>query len=150
MTKARCLYSRLCCNCVDASYREWPGKQVLGRVAARSNLQGLSAQLRRHQRGRHRRFERKTNAALRDGGFVLVNETGHDVLSYLRKPSEGTAVLVALNLSAGTRKVSFNLGAQGVRGGHAVTLLSSYAKPGESADLKGVVLPAYGWVGQIQ
>jgi alpha-glucosidase len=94
---------------------------------------------------------RKTNAALRDGGFVLVNETDHDVLSYLRKSSAGTAVLVALNLSAETRKVSFNLRAQGVPGRHAVTLLSSYAKPGQSADLEGIVLPAYGgWVGQIQ
>ena len=94
---------------------------------------------------------RKTNAALRDGNFILVNDTDHDVLSYLRRSSDGKVVLVAVNLSAGNRRVSFDLRAQGVNGSRAVTLLSSYAKQGQSTDLKGMVLPPYGgWVGQIQ
>jgi hypothetical protein len=40
-----------------------------------------------------------TSRALSDGDFVLVNETDHNVLSYLRWTDHGTAVLIALNLS---------------------------------------------------
>jgi len=40
--------------------------------------------------------------------------------------------------------VSFNLEPQGVYGGHASTLLSSFGKAGQSANLNRVMLPAYG------
>jgi alpha-glucosidase len=94
---------------------------------------------------------RRENSAMRDGDFALVNETDHNVLSYVRRASDGTAVLVALNLSATPQTVSFNLEPQGVRGTRASTLLSSFGKAGQSADLASVALPAYGsWVGQIQ
>lgn len=94
---------------------------------------------------------RRENSAIREGDFALVNETDHNVLSYLRKSADGTAVLVALNLSAKPQTVSYNLEAQGLHGRHASILLSSSGKAGQSADLTKVVLPAYGsWVGQIQ
>jgi alpha-glucosidase len=94
---------------------------------------------------------RKENRALRDGDFVLVNEADHNVLSWLRRAGDGTAVLVALNLSATPQTVSFDLQPQGVRGGRASTLLSSFGKPGQPVELQKVVLPAYAaWVGQIQ
>jgi len=94
---------------------------------------------------------RKDNSAIRDGDFALVNETDHNVLSYLRRAADGTAVLVALNLSAKPQTVSFNLESRGLHGRHASTLLSSYEKAGQSADLNNIVMPAYGsWVGQIQ
>jgi alpha-glucosidase len=73
------------------------------------------------------------------------------VLSYLRRAGAGEAVLVALNLSAKPQTVSFNLEPQGVYAGHASTLLSSFGKAGQSANLNRVVLPAYGsWVAQIR
>jgi alpha-glucosidase len=94
---------------------------------------------------------RKDNSAIRDGEFALVNETDHNVLSYLRRAADGTAVLVALNLSAKPQTVSFNLESHGLHGRHASTLLSSYEKAGQSADVNNMVLPAFGsWVGQIQ
>jgi len=94
---------------------------------------------------------RKDNSAIRDGEFALVNETDHNVLSYLRRAADGTAVLVALNLSAKPQTVSFNLESHGLHGRHASTLLSSYEQAGQSADVNNMVLPAFGsWVGQIQ
>lgn len=94
---------------------------------------------------------RRDNSALHDGDFALVNETDHNVLSYLRREGDGTAVLVVLNVSAKPQTVSFNLEPQGVHGSHASTLLSSFGKSGQSADLNDIVLPAYGsWVGQIR
>jgi alpha-glucosidase len=94
---------------------------------------------------------RKENSALRDGDFALLNETDHNVLSYLRRAGDGTAVLVALNLSAKPQTVSFHLEPQGLHGSRASTLLSSFGKAGQPADLNNVVLPAYGtWVGRIQ
>ena len=47
--------------------------------------------------------------------------------------------------------VSFHLEPQGLHGSRASTLLSSFGKAGQPADLNNVVLPAYGtWVGRIQ
>ena len=89
---------------------------------------------------------RKENAALRDGDFSLVNATDHNVLSYMRKSPEGSAVLVVLNCTASPQTQSFD-----VRSTQAVTLLSSFAKTGRVVDLKRVMLPPYGsWVGQLQ
>ena len=94
---------------------------------------------------------RRENRALRDGDFVLVNEADHNVLSYLRRASDGTAVLVALNFSPKPQTVNFTLESQGLHGKRASTLLSSFGKAGQSVDLNGVALPAYGsWVGQIR
>ena len=47
--------------------------------------------------------------------------------------------------------MSFHLEPQGLHGSRASTLLSSFGKAGQPADLNNVVLPAYGtWVGRIQ
>jgi alpha-glucosidase len=94
---------------------------------------------------------RRDNSALRDGDFALVNETDKNVLSYLRRAGDGTAVLVVLNVSAKPQTVSFNLQPQGLNGRRASILLSSFGKAGRPADLNNVVLPAYGsWVGRIR
>ena len=89
---------------------------------------------------------RKKNSALRDGAFALVNASDHNVLSYLRKAGDGTAVLVVLNCTASAQTVSFYLPSK-----EAATLVSSFAKTGRPVDLKRLMLPPYGsWVGQLQ
>ena len=89
---------------------------------------------------------RRKNAALREGDFALVNAGDHNVLSYVRKASDGTAVLVVLNCTAQPQTVRFDLPSA-----EAATLLSSFAKAGRPMDLKRVMLPPYGsWVGQLQ
>ena len=87
---------------------------------------------------------RKTNPALRDGDFVLVNATDHNVLTYLRQARDGTRVLVALNCIGRSQTVRFEAA------GQASTLLSSFAKAGQAEDLGRLMLPAYGsWIGQV-
>jgi alpha-glucosidase len=94
---------------------------------------------------------RKTDAALRDGDFALVNEADTNVLAFLRKAANGTAILVALNFTPASRTVSFNLEPQGVPGRQMTTVLSSFSKAGQSSSLRGLVLPAYGaYVGKVQ
>ncbi len=89
---------------------------------------------------------RRRNSALRDGSFALVNETDHNVLSYLRRGGDGTAVLVAVNMSPNPHTVSFDLQPQ-----RASTLLSSFVKAGAPMNLDSLALPPYGsWIGQIQ
>lgn len=94
---------------------------------------------------------RKENAALRDGEFVLVNGNDKNVLSFLRKTKDGQTVLVALNCSAGTHTVAYDLAAQGVKGSEGKTLLSSFSKMGQMMRLNKFTLPPYGsYVGQVQ
>lgn len=87
---------------------------------------------------------RRQNAALRDGDFVMLNENDNHVLSFLRHTSDGKAVLVALNFTPDPRKISFDLKPQGIAATGTQTLLSSFAKTGETGDISNLSLPAYG------
>jgi alpha-glucosidase len=88
---------------------------------------------------------RKTNAALRDGDFALVNESDKNVLAFVRTAG-GKSVLVALNLTSKPQTVSFDLPA----GHQAITVLSSFSKAGQSNNLKDLALPPFGaFVGQV-
>ena len=94
---------------------------------------------------------RKENLAVGKGEFALVNEADENVLSWTSKTAEGAAVLVALNLSAATQTASFDMASRGLRGQQASTLLNSFLKPGEAADLTKLVLPPYGaFVGTLK
>jgi alpha-glucosidase len=94
---------------------------------------------------------RKTNAAMRDGDFALVNEADKNVLAFIRRAPDGETVLVALNFTPAIQKVSFDVQARGARGTQATTLLSSFSKEGQSSSLKEFSLPPYGaYVGQVQ
>jgi alpha-glucosidase len=89
---------------------------------------------------------RKTNAALRDGDFMFVNDTDKNVLAFVRKAG-GQAVLVALNFTSTPQTARFEL----AEGRSAVTLISSFSKGGQSNDLKALTLPPFGsFVGQVQ
>jgi alpha-glucosidase len=93
---------------------------------------------------------RKENEQLREGDFVLTNETSDTVLSYMRLTRNGKAVVVALNFTAQPQTVSINLTSRGVKGKHVHTLLASFNGP-PPADLAHIALPAFGsYVGQVE
>ena len=88
---------------------------------------------------------RKTNPALRSGDFALVNESDKNVLAFTRRAQDGSTVLVALNFTATQQIVAFRIGSR------ARTLLSTFAKAGDTVDLKALALPAYGtFVGRVE
>lgn len=94
---------------------------------------------------------RKTNPAIRDGDFAVVNENDKNVLAFIRKVPKGNAVVIALNFTSSPQRVSLNLQAQGVQGKQAISLLQSFPKRSQSNPLNDIVLPAYGaYVGQVQ
>lgn len=85
---------------------------------------------------------RKANSALRDGSQTAVDNNDPDVFAFLRR-SGGATVLVALNMSAKTRKVSFHLAGMGV---HGSSLSPLYSSPSQSTapSVDHVVLAPYG------
>ncbi|HTP88469.1 MAG TPA: alpha-glucosidase [Bryobacteraceae bacterium] len=84
---------------------------------------------------------RRSEPALRDGGYVTLNRDDAHVLSYLRKnPDEGESVLVALNMSAQIQRVKFHLAAEGVKGANARVLISTGGSRAAQVDLSGVTL----------
>jgi alpha-glucosidase len=84
---------------------------------------------------------RKTNLALRDGDFSLVNQDDPNVLSYIRRSGNET-VLVTLNITPDNQTIAI----QGQKATAGTTLLSSWLKPGARVDLKKIELPPYGVV----
>jgi alpha-glucosidase len=69
---------------------------------------------------------RRDLPALRDGDYVAVNRDDQSVLAYLRKRPDGKdSVLVALNMSAEPRTVSFKLAGFGVPAKSAHVLLAA-------------------------
>ena len=67
---------------------------------------------------------RKTNPALREGKYVVLNETDSNVLSYLRI-YERQVVLIALNMSAEPQKATFDLSPQHLSGRTIKSLLDA-------------------------
>jgi alpha-glucosidase len=68
---------------------------------------------------------RRTLPALRDGKQTTVNCHDADVLSYLRKnPGDGESVLVLLNMSNKSTKVTFDLKPQGITGNSGKPVLA--------------------------
>jgi len=81
---------------------------------------------------------RKTNAALRDGEFVLVNGDDPNVVAFLRKAKDGSVALILLNCSAAPQTI----GVPGLK--NATVLIGSYAKAGERINPAHLTLPPYG------
>jgi alpha-glucosidase len=93
---------------------------------------------------------RRENPALRDGTLTMFNVNDNNVLSWLRKATDGQAVLIACNFTAQPRTVAFDLSPQGVSGKELKALLQT---PGmdESESLASIKLPPYGvYIGQVQ
>ena len=89
---------------------------------------------------------RHTNEALIDGNYAALNEDDPNVMSYLRS-YKGKAVLVALNMSSASKKVSFNLAEKGFG---SAGLKSLVATPGASVKGMDVSLEPYGvFIGEV-
>jgi len=83
---------------------------------------------------------RKTDAALRDGDFALVNAQDPNVLSFVRRAANGTAALIVVNCTAASQTAAIG----GLAETKANVLLSSFAAKGTPIDLDGINLPPYG------
>ena len=93
---------------------------------------------------------KKQNPALHNGSEIMLNTSDDHVLSWLRKASDGEAVVVACNLTPQPRKVSFNLSAQGVHSSGVKTLLKTPGAP-ETNSLDSIQLGAYGvYIGEVR
>ena len=86
---------------------------------------------------------RRSNPAVRDGSYITLNPDDPSVLSFLRK-GEGTAVLVALNMSAQPQKMKFDLSKQGTKNSNAGVLITSPSLPQNSVNLGNVTIPPFG------
>ena len=93
---------------------------------------------------------KKQDAALHDGEEVMLNTGDEHVVSWLRKSSDGEAVVVACNLTGQPEAVSFDLSAQGIHGAHLTTLLET---PGAAtpASPASVQLGPFGvYIGKVE
>jgi alpha-glucosidase len=80
----------------------------------------------------------------------MLNLNDKNVLSWLRKTTDGQTVLIACNFTAQAQTVVFDLSPQGVSGKEMKALLQT---PGmdESQSLSSLKLPPYGvYIGQVQ
>jgi alpha-glucosidase len=95
---------------------------------------------------------RRTNPALHDGGFAMLDAGDADVLAYLRTAPQGSApVVVAINMSAQPKTVSLDLSAQGVKGKTAKTLAASEESLRGVTSSENVALPPYSaWVAEVR
>jgi alpha-glucosidase len=91
---------------------------------------------------------RRTEPGLVAGGYVPLNESDANVLSYLRKSEDGT-VLVVLNISKKPQTASFDLSKQGLAGAK-VTALAQNAVSVPDGVLNDVQLEPYGvYIGRV-
>ena len=92
---------------------------------------------------------RRGDPALRSGRLVMLDAANTHVLSYARVTSEGSGILVALNMSAQPQTLTLSGTAAGFAGNRFRTLMSS---PGEFAAAgTRLSLPPYGaWVAAVE
>ncbi len=92
---------------------------------------------------------RRSNAALRDGGVVFLDNANPHVLSYVRTGSK--PVVVSLNLSTTAQMVDLDLAAAGVKGTTVMPLVAEGDGLAAATSVRGLVLPPYGTlVAQVQ
>ena len=92
---------------------------------------------------------RHTNKALLEGSYTALNENDPSVLSYMRG-YKGQNVIVILNMSAVTQKVSLDLASKGLRVRFARTLLSSFDAPDQFSPAAISIEPFGAWIGQTE
>ena len=95
---------------------------------------------------------RRTNPALHDGGFVMLDADDPNVLAYVRTAPKGSApVVVAMNMSGQAKTVSLNVSAAGVAGKTVRTLAASDAALKTATSLQNVTLPPFSsWVAEVR
>jgi glycosidase len=85
---------------------------------------------------------RHEEPAFREGKYIALNESDHNVLSYLRQSDDET-ILVVLNMSATKQQSSFDLSKQGLPGAKGAVLLKNAASAPDG-ELKNLTLEPYG------
>jgi alpha-glucosidase len=95
---------------------------------------------------------RRTNPALHNGGIVMLDRTNPSVLSYVRTAPKGSQpVVVAMNMSAQSQTISFDLKAAGLKGSKAKTLAASDSSLMSATDITSVTLPPFSsWIAAVQ
>ncbi len=92
---------------------------------------------------------RRHDQALLSGKYIALNQTDPNVLSYLRA-TQGEAVLVTINMSAGPQKVSFDLSKQGFGSGAAKTLVTTQASLKSNSSVKQLSLEPFAvYIGEL-
>jgi len=80
--------------------------------------------------------------------MVMLDVRNANVLSYARVAKDGTAILVALNMSASPQTVSLDVKSAGVRQFALTTLMTSPVSMAPPTSVSALTLPPYGaWVG---
>jgi alpha-glucosidase len=92
---------------------------------------------------------RRSNAALHDGGMVMLDADDADVLAYQRTPPQGGAVVIVLtNMSDSVKTVSIHSLAGNLQGSTFHTLAASDPTLRTVRSLRSITLPPYScWVG---
>jgi alpha-glucosidase len=91
---------------------------------------------------------RRTQRALATGRMVMLDVHNANVLSYARVAKDGSAILVALNMSAVPQTVSLDVESAGVRKSALTTLMTSPVAMATPVSAGSIALPPYGvWVG---
>jgi alpha-glucosidase len=94
---------------------------------------------------------RRSNAALRDGRTVMLDESNASVLTYARVAGGGQTVVVCLNMSAATQTVTLGLKAAGLEGTGLRTLLANPGPiAGGDAGTPVALAPFAAWVAQLR
>jgi alpha-glucosidase len=95
---------------------------------------------------------RRQNSALHDGSMVMIDSNDPDVLSFVRPAQgKGSAVVVAINMSASTKTVTLRLQNSGVDSTTVRTLAASDAALQSVHSVESLILPPFAsWVGAVQ
>lgn len=93
---------------------------------------------------------RRSNSALHDGAFTMVDVDNPSVISYVRKAEGSPAVLVSVNMTGEPQTLKLDLSSAGVTGTAVKTLLTSDAAL-KSAKSTAVTLPPFAaWVASVR
>jgi alpha-glucosidase len=95
---------------------------------------------------------RRSQPALREGSYEVVNRDDQNVLSWLRQnPGEGDSVIVALNMTNAPRKISFDLKSQGIKKSTARPILASPTYKQSDVSLSEITLEPFAvFIGAVQ
>jgi len=86
---------------------------------------------------------RRSYSALRDGGIIMLDTTNPNVLSYVRKAADGSAILVSLNFTAQYQTVHLDLAAAGVGNHYTWCYMDDNVQFGPFYTLSPLTLPPY-------
>lgn len=92
---------------------------------------------------------RKKHPALRHGALSLLDETNSNVLSFLRRSTNG-AILVALNFSPSQQTVGFDLSEFGLAGKSLHRLLASFSADDWAAPSQLTLAPFGAYVARVE